>query len=278
MEERPSQQEHHRRQSRQRLDSALFSRWQVHRLPRPAASGIRERPLPADAVRPQDGREEESDGELRWMGGNICLDAGLEHSFTSLPRYEEEAPIFRWTSIVPGAAAGLQSEKSSRPRRLIDDLSTAPTMAAGYLLETSPGTQFRWFTDDLAVTPTDTLYRHAWIFDRFSSSQVHMSPRETIRRSSANHACVRDNTRELTHLNDAVLSPSRHVAARTFLVRRSSRRQGPRLPRQAAELRCLQEVSREVPHPRRPARALGETTGRIAGIPNSLPPTDTWSS
>ena len=42
--------EHHRRQSRQRLDSALFARWQVHRLPRAAASGIRERPVPADAV------------------------------------------------------------------------------------------------------------------------------------------------------------------------------------------------------------------------------------
>ena len=55
-------QEHHRRQSRQRLDAALFARWQVHRLPRPAASGIRERPLPVDAVRPEDGEEEESDG------------------------------------------------------------------------------------------------------------------------------------------------------------------------------------------------------------------------
>ena len=53
--------EHHRRQSCQRLDAALFARWQVHRLPRPAASGIRERPLPTDAVRPEDGREEEPD-------------------------------------------------------------------------------------------------------------------------------------------------------------------------------------------------------------------------
>ena len=64
-------QKHHRRQSRQRLDAALFARWPLHRLPRPAASGIRERPLPLDALRPQDGREEESDGELRSLGGNI---------------------------------------------------------------------------------------------------------------------------------------------------------------------------------------------------------------
>ncbi len=42
--------EHHRRQSRQRLDAALFTRWPLHRLPRPAASGIRERSLPAHAV------------------------------------------------------------------------------------------------------------------------------------------------------------------------------------------------------------------------------------
>ena len=49
---RPSKQEYYCRQSRQRLDAALFARWQVHRLPRPAASGIRERPLSADAVRP----------------------------------------------------------------------------------------------------------------------------------------------------------------------------------------------------------------------------------
>jgi dipeptidyl aminopeptidase/acylaminoacyl peptidase len=43
-------QKHHRRQSRQRLDAALFARWPLHRLPRPAASGIRERPLPVDAI------------------------------------------------------------------------------------------------------------------------------------------------------------------------------------------------------------------------------------
>ena len=36
--------------------AALFARWPLHRLPRPAASGIRERPLPPDALRPQDGR------------------------------------------------------------------------------------------------------------------------------------------------------------------------------------------------------------------------------
>ena len=61
-------QEHHRRQSRQRHVAALFPRWPLHRLPRPAASGIRERPLPPDALRPQDGREEESDGESRPLG------------------------------------------------------------------------------------------------------------------------------------------------------------------------------------------------------------------
>ena len=32
--------EHHCRQSRQRLDAALFARWQVHRLSRAAAAGI----------------------------------------------------------------------------------------------------------------------------------------------------------------------------------------------------------------------------------------------
>ena len=56
--DRPGQrrggQKHHRRQSRQRLDAALFSRWPLHRLSRPAASGIRERPLSLDAVRPQE--------------------------------------------------------------------------------------------------------------------------------------------------------------------------------------------------------------------------------
>ncbi len=66
--DRGEDQEHHRRQSRQRLDPALFARWTLHRLPRPAASGIRERPLPPDAVRQKDGREEESDGELGSMG------------------------------------------------------------------------------------------------------------------------------------------------------------------------------------------------------------------
>ena len=62
------------RQSRQRLDAALFSRWQVHRLPRPAASGRRERSLSADAVRPEDGREEESDGRFRSLGWHDRLD------------------------------------------------------------------------------------------------------------------------------------------------------------------------------------------------------------
>ena len=68
-------QEHYRRQSRERLDAALFARWKVHRLPRPAASGIRERPVPADAVRPEDGGEEESDRELRSLGRDIRLGA-----------------------------------------------------------------------------------------------------------------------------------------------------------------------------------------------------------
>ncbi len=54
----------------------------LHRLPRPAASGIRERPLPPDALRPQDGREEESDGEFRPLGWDIYLGAGfLTHLF-----------------------------------------------------------------------------------------------------------------------------------------------------------------------------------------------------
>ena len=74
-------QEHHCRQSRQRLDAALFARWPLHRLPRPAASGIRERPLPLDALRPQDRREEEPDRELRSMGGILRLGAGFDDDF-----------------------------------------------------------------------------------------------------------------------------------------------------------------------------------------------------
>jgi hypothetical protein len=90
----PSQ-EHHRRQSRQRLDAALFARWPLHRLPRPAASGIRERPLPPDALRPQDGREEESDGEFdRWVGSYICVVGRFEgHLFRSKIR-EQSSPIY----------------------------------------------------------------------------------------------------------------------------------------------------------------------------------------
>ncbi|PYX94014.1 MAG: hypothetical protein DMG71_13665 [Acidobacteria bacterium] len=41
---------HHRRQPRLRRNARLLARRQLHRLPRPAASRIRERPLPADAV------------------------------------------------------------------------------------------------------------------------------------------------------------------------------------------------------------------------------------
>ncbi len=40
--------------------AALFARRTLHRLPRPAASGLRKRPLPPHALRPQDRREEES--------------------------------------------------------------------------------------------------------------------------------------------------------------------------------------------------------------------------
>ena len=57
---------------------ALFARWPLHRLPRPAASGIRERPLPVDAVRPQDGGEEESDGGFRSLGWCDCLVSELQ--------------------------------------------------------------------------------------------------------------------------------------------------------------------------------------------------------
>ncbi len=42
--------EHHRRQSRMGRLAALLARWQVHRVSCAAASGIRERPLPLDAV------------------------------------------------------------------------------------------------------------------------------------------------------------------------------------------------------------------------------------
>ena len=91
---RSASEEHHRRQSRQRLDSALFARWQVHRLPRPAASGIRERPLPADAVRPEDGGEEESDGERSIGGSGRSSGHRIRRGSISLPRHEGIAPIF----------------------------------------------------------------------------------------------------------------------------------------------------------------------------------------
>ena len=69
--------------------------------------------------------------------------------------------------------------------------------------------------------------------------------------------CQLSKAQPLTHLNDAVLFPSRHVPVRIFLVQRRSQRQGRRFPGQAAELRRQQEISREVPHPRRAAGRLG---------------------
>ena len=59
-----------------------------------------------------------------------------------------------------------------------------------------------------------------------------------------------------THVNDSVLSQIPMSPLESFWFRRE-RRQSPGLPRQASELRRQQEISGEVPHPRRAAGGMG---------------------
>ena len=70
--------------------------------------------------------------------------------------------------------------------------------------------------------------------------------------------CQLSRANALTHVNGSLLARSRMLASlESLLVHRRSQRQGRRLPGQAAELRRQQEISREVPHPRRAAGRLG---------------------
>ena len=63
--------------------------------------------------------------------------------------------------------------------------------------------------------------------------------------------------RQLTHLNDAVLSQVAMSPHRTLLVHWCSRRQSRRLLGQAAEFRCLEKISCEVSYSWRAAGGLG---------------------
>ena len=82
-------QEHHRRQSGQRLDAALFARRPLHRLPRPAASGIRERPLSPHALRTQDRGRRRSSRKPLVAGSEHSSGLPTHHEFTSVPNIQE---------------------------------------------------------------------------------------------------------------------------------------------------------------------------------------------
>ena len=107
------------------------------------------------------------------------------------------------------------------------------------------------YNDDIAITPDGKTI----VFTRMSISFPTQIYKAGSERSIADQ--LAHPPAGLSHINDAAALRGRHVAARILLVHRRERRQGPRLPGQAAELRRLEEISREVPHPRRAARGLG---------------------
>ena len=69
-------------------------------------------------------------------------------------------------------------------------------------------------------------------------------------------ACFRKRSRS-PQLNDPVLSQIQMQPLEPFWFTGAAERESPGLRRQAAQLRSQQEVSREVPHPRRPAGRVG---------------------
>ncbi len=77
--------EHHCRQQSQRLHAAVFTRRKIHRLPRAAEAGIRERSLPADAVRQEDREEEKSDPGLSSINGSVVSPGPLDKAKCTSP-------------------------------------------------------------------------------------------------------------------------------------------------------------------------------------------------
>jgi hypothetical protein len=61
----------------------------------------------------------------------------------------------------------------------------------------------------------------------------------------------------ITHLNEAVLSQVAMSPLEPFWFTGAHGDKVEGFPGQAAELRCLEEISREVPHPRRAAGCMG---------------------
>ena len=209
-------QEHHRRQSRQRHLPALFPRRPLHRLPRPAASRIRERPLPPHALRPQDRREEEADGESRFLGWDVRVVTGFQANLFRASSGKSESPIISFA--IDRALLIRQSLWMATPRK-------------------PPNVTLPWwcvmaFNDDTshhARRKNDRLHANVdFVPNRRSTRPL---PREASAEQLARQPDGSDSHQRCRSID------GRHVAPRILLVHRRRQRQSPRLPHQAPGLR-----------------------------------------
>ncbi len=123
-------------------------------------------------------------------------------------------------------------------------------------------TALRGYDDDLTISQDGKFLFYTRMSigaptEIYSSPDGHGAQHLIAARQAVTSVSSQDPNFALTHLNDAILSQVAMSAPRVLLVHRCARRQSRRLPGQAAELRPQQEISREVPHPRRAAGRLG---------------------
>ena len=238
-------------QSRQRWHADVFARRQIHRVSLAASRRIRERPLPPDALRARHRQDHRPDARTSIAGSIPWRGRPIRRSIYFTAENEGENPIYALNVGQP----------NPWPQELVDGYNDSPTP--------TPDGKTLVF-DQMSIAAPNEIYTAPLTFP-----QCRMAVPPGMRTTFPTACSPRREP--LTTLNDAVLSQVAHAADGVVLVQRRSQRKSAGLHHPAAELRRQQEVSAEVPHSRRPARARGATTGRIAGTPNCSPPTATSS-